>query len=195
MRFVSKYAKYMVNVRGPVVEYYATGQSKEIQRALVAAFDVALVDGEERALARQHFSFNGFAQEADMVTIVEPDARISAYDTRLAQTEQGWTDEERELVEQVLTENARRLPEDLILVEEVRLAPPWPTYDRFPGDAKQLLRKVEEDGYSFDDVLAYERENENRPEVIDLLEQALAYAAEGLMVRELMPELTEEVVG
>src|SRR5262245_33132497 len=104
MRFVSKYARYMVQVRPQIVEAYATGANKVVQPQLVATFAVDLVTGDERALARQHFSFNGFAQEQDLVTIVEPDARISAFDSRLAQAEQGWTDEERELVETVLTE-------------------------------------------------------------------------------------------
>ena len=195
MRFVSKYTKYMVKIRDPIVEHYATGQSAEIQRGLIAAFDVSLVTGDERALARQHFSFNGFAQEQDLVTVVEPDARITAFDSRLAQAEHGWTDEERELVEQKLIEVARLVPEDIIVLEDVRLAPPWPAYDSYGGNAKQLVAKVEEDGFEFADVLAYERENQNRPEVVALLEQALIYAAEGLKAREVMPELEEELVG
>jgi hypothetical protein len=195
MRFVSKYAKYMFNVRSPITEHYATGQSKVIQSALVAVFDIALVNGDERALARQHFSFNGFAQEQDLVTVVEPDARISAFDSRLAQAEHGWTDEERELVESELIENAKRLPEDLIVVEEIRLDPPWPSYDRFGGTAKQLADKIEEDGYDFAEVLAYERENQNRPEVVTVLEHALDLVADGLMVREVLHEPEEELVG
>lgn len=172
MRFVSKYAKYMLHARRQIVESYATGESRVIQKQLLAVFEVGLVNAEERALARSHFSFNGFAQEQDLVTIVEPDARISAFDSRLAQAQNGWTDEERELVERELIENARRLPEDLIVMEEIRLAPPWPNYDRFTGDVSQLLMKIEDDGYDLDATLAYERENQNRSDVIYMLEKA-----------------------
>jgi len=194
MRFISKYAKYMVQVRPQIVEAYATGQTKVIQQPLVAAFDLGLVQGDERAIARQVFSFNGFAQEQDLVTVVEPDARISAFDSRLAQAELGWTDDERELVEAVLVDNARKLPEDLIVIEEIRAEPPWPTYDSFKGTKNALLKKIEEDGYDFAAVLAYERENQNRPEIVTALEQACDLKGEGLMVREQMVE-EEELVG
>jgi hypothetical protein len=195
MRFISKYAKYMVQVRPQIVEAYATGQSKVIQPQLIAAFDVALVTGEERALARQHFSFNGFAQEQDLVTVVEPDARISAFDSRLAQAEHGWSDEEREAVEALLTKNAEYLPEDLIRIERERLSPPWPSYDQFSGTRQQLAQKIEEDGYDVVDVLAYERENQNRPEIVAALELAADLVAEGLRLKEQMPDLEEELVG
>jgi len=195
MRFVSKYARYILNVRRPITEYYATGQSKEVQRALVAQFDVAVANADERAQARQRFSFNGFAQEQDKVTIVEPDARISGYDTRLAQIEHGWSDEERELVEEELLKEVNRLPEDLFLVEEIRALPPWPTYDHYKGNAKQLIRKIEEDGFDFGEVLVYERENLDRPEVVDLLQEAIAFKGDGLAVHERILDPEETLVG
>ena len=189
MRFVSKYAKYILHCRRQIAEHYATGESQIIQRQLLAEFQVGILTGDERALARQHFSFNGFAQEQDLVTIVEPDARISAFDSRLAQAELGWTDAERELVEAELIKVARLLPEDLIVIEEIRLAPPWPTYDAFPGDATKLLMRVEDDGYDLADVVAYERENQNRPEVIFMLEKAIEHAADSPASTEPVEEL------
>jgi len=194
MRYVSKYAKYMINVRKPIIEYYATGQQSTIQSEITAVFDVGLVSGDERALARSHFSFNGFSQEQDEVTIVEPDARISAYDTRLAQIENGWSDEERELVERALNEEAQRLPDDMIAIEETRTLPPWPNYDSFKGSRDQLLSKIEEDGFDFAQALAYERENQNRPEIVAALEQSVLLKQEGLMVREQLVQ-EEELLG
>lgn len=193
MRFVSKYANYMLHARRQIVESYATGESRVIQKQLLAAFEVGLVNGEERALARSHFSFNGFAQEQDLVTVVEPDARISAFDSRLAQAQNGWTDEERELVEKELIENARRLPDDLFVMEEILLSPPWPNYDRFAGDVSQLLMKIEDDGYDLDATLAYERENQNRSDVIYMLEKAIEHAAD--QPSRAMREPEEELVG
>ena len=189
MRFISKYAGYMLHVQPQIVEAYATGQTKVVQPQIIARFEVSKVTGDERALARQMFQFNGFAQEQDLVTVVEPDARISAFDSRLAQAENGWTDEQREMVEQALVAEWGRLPQDMIKVEEVRLAPPWPTYDSFSGTRAELLEKLDEDGYNVADVLAYERDAQNRAEVVAVLERALEDEPDTTPVGE------EELVG
>jgi len=195
MRFISKYAKYALQVRPQVVEAYATGATKIIQPQLVAAFSVGAATGEERALARQVFAFNGFYQEEDLVTVVPPDYRISAFDSRVAQAENGWNDEERELVEQALTREAEMLPQDLYRIEAPRATPPWPAYDGFKGTRNALIKKIEEDGFDFDLVLAYECENQNRPEIVAALEQAADLQSEGLMAREQMLPIEEELVG
>jgi len=195
VRFISKFAKYALQVRPQVTEAYATGAIKITQEQLVAQFTIAAVTGEERALARQVFSFNGFYQEEDWVTIVEPDYRISAFDSVIAQAEQHWTDDERVAVEQALIREAEAHPQDVYVIEAKRAVAPWPTYDSFKGTPVALCKKIEEDGYSFIDVLAYERENQNRPEVIAKLELACDFAEDGLRVNEQMPEGEEELVG
>jgi hypothetical protein len=189
MRFIAKYAKYAVQVRPQVVEAYATGATKIIQTQLTAQFTIDLTTPEEKAIARQLWSFNGFYQEEDLVTIREPDYRISAFDTRLAQMEVGWSDEERETVEQALSAIAIRTPGDVLLIEEKRAEPPWPTYDTYNGTRVQFLKKLHEDGYELADVLAYERENQNRDEVVATLEQALEAEP------DTTPEREEELVG
>jgi hypothetical protein len=192
MRFIAKYAKYAVQIRPQIIEAYATGHTKVVQPQIVAQFSLNLVDGDERALARQMWSFNGFYQEEDMVSIVAPDYRISAFDSRLAQAENDWTDEERELVETVLSRTAERFPQDLIVIEEKRVAIPWPTYDTFPGEVDELLLKIEADGFALTDILAYEQENQNRPEVIAALEEAIDLDDIGDRMRE---QAEEELVG
>jgi hypothetical protein len=173
MRFLSKYAKYIVSVQPQINESYATGHTKTIQRPIYAIFALDGVTGEERSLARAHFSFNGFYQNEDLVTIVEPDYRISLFDSEVAQRREGWSDEERLMVEAELIEKARLFPDDLLVIEEVRLTPPWPNYDSFSGAQPELLEKIHSDGYDYADVLAYERQAQNRPEVIAALERML----------------------
>ena len=193
MRCISKFAKYALQVRPQVVEAYATGATKIVQEQLVARFSLNAVQGEERALARQHFAFNGFYQEEDLVTIVEPDYRISAFDSIEAQAQEGWSDEEREWVERALVREAEIHPQDLLVIEARRVEPPWPSYDAYRGSPTQLCKKIEEDGYEFASVLDYERENQNRPEVVAKLELACDLTDEGLRIEEQMPE--EELVG
>ena len=195
MRFISKFAKYALQVRPQVVEAYATGATKVTQEQLVAQFSIQAVTGEERALARQVFSFNGFYQEEDWVTIVEPDYRISAFDSLIAQHELHWTDDERVAVEQALIRESEAHPQDVYVIEAKRAQIPWPTYDSFKGTPAALCKKIEEDGYSFVDVLSYERENQNRPEVISKLELACDFVDDGLRIAEQMPEGEEELVG
>jgi hypothetical protein len=184
-----------MQIRPQIIEAYATGHTKIVQEQLVARFTVAQTSGEERALARQMWTFNGFYQEEDWVTIVEPDYRISAFDSEIAQREEGWTDDERVLVEQTLLREAERVPMDMIAIAVKRTEPPWPLYDQFKGTPVQLCNKIEEDGYEFASVLAYERENQNRPEVVAKLELACDLTDDGLRIQEQMPEAEEELVG
>jgi len=177
MRVLSKYGQYKIQVRPQVTEAYATGQTKIIQSALVASFSLGEVNAEERAIARARFAFNGFYQEEDMVSVVEPDYRISAFDSLKAQTLNHWSDEEREQVEHTLRRSAERLPQDLIVMEEEKLDPPWPTYDSFPGTQAELLTKIDEDGFDLQTVLNYERENQNRDKLVAAMEKALAVDA------------------
>ena len=191
MRFIAKYAKYAVQIQPQLSEAYASGATKIIQGAIIADFTIGEVSGEERALARQMWRFNGFYQEQDLVTIVEPDYRISAFDTRKAQAARGWSDETREQVERTLIEMAIETPQDLIRIEEIRLSPPWPTYDLFSGNRVQLVKKIIEDGFDLAEVLAYEVENQNRRELVAALEQALEDDGEP----NTTPEREEELVG
>jgi len=191
MRFVSKYGKYRMQIRPPIMEAYATGVIKTIQVQMVAEFTVAAANGDERAMARQRFSFNGFYQEEDMVSIVSPDYRISAFDSRLAQVEHGWTDDERELVERVLLRECELMPQDLFVIEEARAEPPWPNYDSFAGNRTQLLKKLVEDGFELSEVLRYEQETQNRPEIVAMLEKAV----DEDLVSAPVEELEEELVG
>jgi hypothetical protein len=173
MRFIARYGRYAVQVRPHIQEHYATGQSRTIQSALVARFHEGLLLPAERELALTHWTFNGFYQEQDEVTQVAPDYRIGLFDSRAAQIEQGWTDEDRKTVEEELERLALANPSELLLVVGIRAEAPWPNYDVYDGSINDLCTKVIEDGYDLDEVLAYEESAQDRPEIIAALKQLI----------------------
>jgi hypothetical protein len=61
----------------------------------------------------------------------------------------------KEMIEEMLL--AKAGGKDFIYVERDKLAPPWPAYDGFKGNLNALLKRIEEDGYTLEEVLAYEQ--------------------------------------
>lgn len=190
MRVIARYGRYAVQVRPQITEAYATGHTRVIQGQLIAHFHEGLITPEERAIAKQRWSFNGFYQEQDEVTQVEPDYRIGLFDSTVAQAQQGWSDEDRRVVEDELVRLSIEYPTTLIVVTQEQALPPWPNYDLFTGSLNDLCRKVVEDGYPLEGVLAYEEENQDRPEVVQALKQLIDDA-----VTAPLPTQVEEVVG
>jgi len=188
MRVLARYGRYMVQVRPQISEAYANGAVKVTQTPLLAEFREGLMTPEERALCKQSWTFNGFYQEQDEVTPVEPDYRLGLFDSIKAQIDNGWTDEERRLVEEALERTAVREPNSVIVVHEARLEPPWPTYDSFTGSVNELCTKIAEDGYDLETVLTYEEENQDRPEIVAAFRQLIAD-------RETAFGAVEEIVG
>jgi len=174
--FIAKYGRYCLQCRPEISEQFATGMGRVTQRALYAQFEPQQHNAEERAEAlRRFYLVGGSPQNVDEATHVEPDYRIGRFDTRAAQGESGWSDEERELVESELVRHCDIYPEQLFRMPEVLAAAPWPAYDTFKGSVAQLVKKVAEDGYDPHEVIAYEMANQNRDTVIAALG---AYAAE-----------------
>lgn len=190
MRVIARYGRYAVQVRSQITEAYATGHTKVIQGQLIAHFHEGGLTPEERGLAKANWSFNGFYQEQDEVTPVEPDYRIGLFDSHVAQAQQGWSDEDRRTVEEELARLAVLYPTTLIVISQERALPPWPNFDSFTGSLNELCSKIVEDGYPFEGVLAYEEENQDRPEVVQALKQLIDDA-----VTAPREQQVEEVVG
>jgi hypothetical protein len=174
MRFIARFGRYAVQIRPVVSEHYATGQSRVLQTALVARFREGLLLPAERELAVKSWTFNGFYQEQDEVTQVPPDYRIGLFDSRSAQTEHAWSDEERKAVEDELERLAIVNPSELLAVAEDRPGAPWPNYDVYEGSLANLCTKIVEDGYDLEAVLAYEESAQDRPEIVAALNQLIA---------------------
>jgi len=188
MRFISKFGLFGVQVRPMIQEAYATGMAKVIQEPLYANFKPGLMTPEERELAINHWTFNGFYQLEDEVSILPPDYRVGVFDSLQAQIDNSWSDEDRLEVERALLANAS-LTNNLFAVPVTLVAPPWPRYDEFSGTTEELLRRLVDDGHNLADVLTYERANQDRFDVIRALE-GLINDPDALL--ELQPE---EVIG
>lgn len=111
---------------------------------------------------------------------VEASAWLSAYDSIAAQDQEGWTDEERELIETTLVERG------YLHVEPARLLAPYPMYDKhrqiqgqrkIEHAIKDIVGAYESAGFDVEHAVAYERENGDSVEVIAAL-QALVETPE-----------------
>ena len=109
----------------------------------------------------------------DMVTPVPNDDRIGTFDTHQIDDPKL-----RARVEELMVAHADH-GRDFLLVEQPKVGKPWPRYDELRAQGRrtidlvveQIVAKVREDGYTADDVLAYERQNLNRQEVLEALEE------------------------
>jgi hypothetical protein len=133
---------------------------------------------EEQA-ALESFNFSGLAEG------VHPLTTVGVYDTEIAV--QGIADKQaraefQKRIEDRLVELQAIFPSQYIIVEKPALAKPWPSYDETaPEDIEAVMAST---GVSADTVIAYETENEQRDEVLDLLRAVKAEADEaGIEVR------------
>lgn len=179
MRFISKWGRTKIQIQPIITENYATGLTSVIQKPLYAIFNEGGLRPEERELAMAAWTWNGFYQEQDEVTMVAPDYRIGVFDSELAQLNQDWTDEERLHVEADLVKYAAAF-EDLIEVPRVLIPPPWPNYDVYAGTPEQLVALLLDQGHDIERTIQYEKAMQNRPDVLAALEIGLN-GAEGFV--------------
>lgn len=104
----------------------------------------------------------------------DPFTRCGVLDTDAEALVQGWSDEDKSFVEQAL-KNATANGVEYVIADEPKAAKPWPKYDDIVGDeaAEQIAWQVDQLGLSVNAVLAYERENEDRADVIAALSELL----------------------
>ena len=93
---------------------------------------------------------------------------VSFYDSKEAQEEQGWTDEEHAAIVEKLDQNV-----SVRRVEPPKVPAPWPTYDTFEGSSVELAERVAELGLDPHAVIAYEQQNQNRTRVLTQLAKLL----------------------
>lgn len=106
-----------------------------------------------------------------------PLRRISAYDTDLAAERNGWDAATKASVERLLD---AQQGQDYFRVDRPRLSPPWPLYDNL-DDADAIVTiagaTLEADGIAH--AVAYEKENLNRTDVVDALQELLESSGAG----------------
>lgn len=200
MRFVSHITKFGVGILPRRVEILGGGVEREIQPLFVAQFIRGDLHAEEAEMAQRIWrQLPGFTTEVDEVTITPHFKRLSTYDTesranldRYAEIDRAMEGEwmpggrakwepgaTKKLVEQKLS--AKAVVRDMFFqVEQAPVVAPWPLYDAFPGTAEDLLEVLQAQGHNLVQALAYERQHEQRPEVMERLEAAIAEEASAL---------------
>ena len=195
MRFVSKSAGLSAGNFRNAKEAIAPPETKLIDGKTVTSVSDAytitpalpiqfsqlgLLQSDIDAAFAQWKKFPGLPVEDDGITPVNPveHGYVGVWDSEAWQTQHALPDEDREAAEQLLLQS-RYLGIDFIVVEAVKVAKPWPSYDtthhnKIPALASELGLIVE--------ALAYEQENKQRASVIEQLEAALAQAEAGEFV-------------
>lgn len=167
MRFVSKHGGLKIKAKPRLEEPLPTGGTKILDPGYMAEFKPTDVTDWERDAARRHFEFRGTQIEADALVPLDPvEYRISTFDTSNIPDPVLRQEVEEALMRSGLYGNA------FIRVEKPRMSPPWPTYET--THHKSIANTVRDLGLDVESVIAYERQERNRPGVIDDLAALLA---------------------
>lgn len=200
MRFVSHYRNYSygVEVGKPELRDPFGNLSQQAVPDLEARFSHDLVDEDASRIAKLDRSEGGLAQvkpdasgrippepfhgmqEDDAGRLLPAEIRFSVFDSEIAQLQNGWTDEQREKVEQKLLSSGRR-GSDFQLVERIPAVLPWNNYDAMT-DVEKILTVAETIGADLASVFRYESDNQNRTEVLEAITEAQELAGEEIVV-------------
>lgn len=169
-RFVSQYLKFSHGVRDGVESHMGLdGRMTATVRALEAEFTHNGATTKDALVAKSTLKFTGVPQD-EAGNDIDPAYRISVFDSEAAKLANGWTDEEEALVVETLRasgDNGRAFCE--ILPEPIEA--PWPNYDS--TDPEEIVKVAGLINADLELALAYEKENQKRPGVIDALTEAL----------------------
>lgn len=189
MRFISKHNDYDMVVRRDETAFRVmeggTVTAQQVRPPLIAKFTQdQMLTTYERMYALQVFMsgetrpfgampdmqaqpiVDAMGRVVDLTNEYRPDFHFGLYDT-----ETMCAPEDREDVEQVLLAS-KSLGRDFILVEQQRVAPPWPTYNEC--DLVTALNMCKHGGYNLIQVLDYESAHENREDWLIELGKLLA---------------------
>jgi hypothetical protein len=191
MRFISHINRFGVKIFDRKVEILGGGVERELRPQLVANFQMGDVTPDEVRFAEQTFNLNGRTTEIDTVTPTNILSRLSTYDTENEGNLETYHQIDLQMEGQP-TPNGRgvwgegttkQLVEEALIrrgdgqmfapIVEARLTPPWPRYDDFRGSIEELVTKVEDDGHHLPAVIAYEKQNLHRPDVLAALQEKL----------------------
>lgn len=180
MRFIAQNPGLVVGIRSERRRLSMDGESIVTRPGISAVFRPLEFNQYDLEVALRSFQFRGMYQHVDEATPVEPLYRLATYDTdeeyeRRLGTEEEWSVEDKEFVEQRLLE-AIRTGESFVLVPEETMEPPWPKYPLGEVDATDLVLTINDViGIPFEEVLAYEESKwgPRREEVIDALQTAI----------------------
>lgn len=179
MRFISQYPGLNVQVRPQRQRALGDGGVEVTQEGLYVKFDSvhdgAFIYENELVTALKHFTFHGNTQDQGEAMPTDPVLRLSLVDTDEWAERDGWTDDDRILVEQRLSELAGTSPDQVLVVMDTQFTAPYPAYDDYEGDGQALVIKLIEDGHDLERVQAYEKASygPRRENVLMWLEDAI----------------------
>jgi hypothetical protein len=112
----------------------------------------------------------------------DPFSRVGGLDTDEEAKHQNWTPEEKEFVENALVKGSANGVE-YVVCSAPKTARPWSSYDEFVGEdaVAKILYTVDLTGAVPRDVLRYERENLDRPDVVAALEDLVEKEEENVV--------------
>lgn len=172
LRFVSKIRNYSHGIRGEQFEFVATPggrmEKRVIQRGLEAQFEGRGLTDYEREVGITQLTHKGLPEDRDTRIDISPISRLSVFDTEKAQREQGWSDEDRELVEKTLLESLEH-GQAYIHVPTAARPEPWRGYDKLTVEQIVDTLNLGVVDVELSEVIAYERENANREELLSEL--------------------------
>lgn len=169
-RFVSQYLKFSHGVRDGIPSHMGLdGQMTPTVTRLEAEFSHNGATPKDALVAKGALKFTGVPQD-EAGNDIDSSYRISIFDSEAARLANGWSESEEALVVETLRgsgDYGRAFIE--VLPEPVEA--PWPNYDQTdPDEIVKVSGLIDAD---LELVLAYEKENANRPGVIDALTEAL----------------------
>ncbi len=144
-----------------------TGERIDTIRRVYANLERGYMPDWAIAIAEERFAMGGKPPSVPTVRW------ISSYDSALAQQVEGWTDEERELIEAKLKAQG-----DVILIDEPQIPAPYNQYDKhrmMKGQRKQehvladISSAYELAGFDIEQAVRYEQQNLNDQTVIEHL--------------------------
>lgn len=186
MRFVSCYANLgLGTARKEKYVLAVDGQRDIAQESLPVQFGREYLNEEDIKFALDFFPakrFTGQLTELDGYTPEPLALRIGVYDTEVEQEKQGWSNEERELVETFIQKKPNFNHDFVEHKPAVKvIEKPWPSYNNTHhfkvADLAAELGLLEE-------ALAYEQANKNRPGVIEKLEEKLEITPKATVAEE-----------
>lgn len=167
-RFVSRYAKYSHGVRDEISEAFSRG-TRIVEKGLEAQFDQRGLTDFEKETGAKELSFHGLPENKETGQNVPATSRLSLFDSAKTAKQLRWTPDEEKLVVDTLRESDR-YGLDYIEVSQPKRPAPWNGYDKLT-DIEQIVELTIATETSPADVIAYERENDNREDLITELEQ------------------------
>lgn len=179
-RFVSPHRNYGMGIRPHKPAHLGPdGVMVPEQSELFAEFTPDLRTDADTILAKSTFSFRGLAIYENGQH-VDPTYRISVFDSEFAKLQNGWSDEDEALVIKTLREKG---PIGQMYVEAIPVAAdlPWNGYDEL-SDIDRILDLAVGINADLESVLKYERENQNREDVVAALQAAIAEDSETIIV-------------